>query len=330
MNSSLTSTCAAAGCMPALPAATCATPWYFSAAPSLVRGAPVLAYWGLSLFFHALDEGGWAWPARFRIHDSAEVAQRNKATKADVLKAVVFQQLCQTALGVWWIEEHAQIPLAGHCAAAAAWAPPLARARAPVLGAKAAQAAAGAGAYWVYWWAVPVLQFFWAMCVLRSRSGHTADARTRRFIIDTWQYFLHRAMHVNKFLYRRVHAVHHRLYVPYAFGALYNHPLEGFVLDSVGAALAEAAAGMSVRQAALLFFVSSLKTVDDHCGYALPWDPLQWFSQNGADYHDIHHQVRAGVAGFAPLLTAWDRSSASSPTFRSRSSCTGTSSAARG
>jgi hypothetical protein len=174
MNSSLTSTCAAAGCMPALPAATCATPWYFSSAPSLVRGvsdaaltlaAPVLAYWGLSLFFHALDEAGWAWPARFRIHDSAEVAQRNKATKADVLKAVVFQQLCQTALGVWWIEEHAQIPLAGHCTAAAAWAPPLARVLAPVLGAKAAQAAAGAGAYWVYWWAIPVLQFFWAMCV---------------------------------------------------------------------------------------------------------------------------------------------------------------------
>lgn len=99
-------------------------------------------------------------------------------------------------------------------------------------------------------------------------------------------------MHVNKFLYKHLHSVHHRLYVPYAFGALYNHPIEGFVLDTLGAALAEALAGMSVRQAAFLFSVSTLKTVDDHCGYSLPFDPLQWVSMNTADYHDIHHQVR--------------------------------------
>jgi sphinganine C4-monooxygenase len=98
-------------------------------------------------------------------------------------------------------------------------------------------------------------------------------------------------MHVNKFLYRHIHSVHHRLYVPYAYGALYNHPLEGFLLDSVGAVLAESLAHLSTRQTILLFTISTMKTVDDHCGYSLPWDPLQWFSQNTADYHDIHHQV---------------------------------------
>ena len=113
-----------------------------------------------------------------------------------------------------------------------------------------------------------------------------------RFIIDTWEYFLHRAMHMNTYLYKTFHSVHHRLYVPYAYGALYNHPLEGFVLDSVGAAIAELIAGMSTREATFLFVVSTLKTVDDHCGYRFPWDPLQMFSENNADYHDIHHQVR--------------------------------------
>lgn len=98
-------------------------------------------------------------------------------------------------------------------------------------------------------------------------------------------------MHSNKFLYRNFHSVHHRLYVPYAFGALYNHPLEGFLLDSVGAAVAEKVAGLSVRQAIFLFAFSSMKTVDDHCGYSFPFDPLQMFSGNNADYHDIHHQV---------------------------------------
>lgn len=98
-------------------------------------------------------------------------------------------------------------------------------------------------------------------------------------------------MHVNKFLYKQFHSWHHRLYVPYAFGSLYNHPVEGFVLDSLGAVLAEWATGMTTRQAMFLFTVSTLKTVDDHCGYSFPWDPLQLLTGNNAGYHDIHHQV---------------------------------------
>jgi sphinganine C4-monooxygenase len=98
-------------------------------------------------------------------------------------------------------------------------------------------------------------------------------------------------MHTNKFLYRNIHSVHHRLYVPYAFGALYNHPLEGFLLDSLGAVIAESLAGLSMRQTIFIFAFSTCKTVDDHCGYSLPFDPLQMISGNTADYHDIHHQV---------------------------------------
>ena len=116
---------------------------------------------------------------------------------------------------------------------------------------------------------------------------------TGRFIVDTWQYFLHRAMHLNKFLYRQFHSWHHRLYVPYAFGALYNHPLEGFLLDSLGALIAHLATGMTARQATLFYSFSTFKTVDDHCGYSLPFDPLQLMTSNNADYHDIHHQVRS-------------------------------------
>ena len=113
---------------------------------------------------------------------------------------------------------------------------------------------------------------------------------TYSFVIDTWQYFLHRAFHTSRFLYRHFHSVHHRLYVPFAFGALYNHPVEGLLLDSLGAAVAETLSGMSVRQAALLFALSSAKTVDDHCGYRIWWDPCQFLFYNNVDYHDIHHQ----------------------------------------
>jgi len=142
----------------------------------------------------------------------------------------------------------------------------------------------------IYWWIIPALQLGFAL-----------------FIIDTWQYFLHRLMHTNKFLYRQFHSWHHRLYVPYAFGALYNHPLEGFLLDTLGACVAETLAGMTTRQAMVLFILSTMKTVDDHCGYSLPFDALQLLTSNNADYHDIHHQAIGIKSNFAqPFFVHWD------------------------
>jgi sphinganine C4-monooxygenase len=99
-------------------------------------------------------------------------------------------------------------------------------------------------------------------------------------------------MHVNKWMYKHFHSWHHRLYAPYAFGALYNHPVEGFLLDTLGTAVAEMATRMGTRQAMFLFTFTVFKTVDDHCGYRIPWDPMQLLASNNADYHDIHHQVR--------------------------------------
>jgi sphinganine C4-monooxygenase len=126
--------------------------------------------------------------------------------------------------------------------------------------------------------------------------------------VDTWQYFLHRAMHMNKFLYTTLHSRHHRLYVPYAFGALYNHPIEGFLLDTVGTGSAYLLTGMTGRQGLCFFTFSTIKTVDDHCGYAFPWDPLQYVTSNNAAYHDVHHQSWGIKTNFSqPFSTFWDR-----------------------
>lgn len=130
------------------------------------------------------------------------------------------------------------------------------------------------------------------------------------FILDTWQYFWHRLMHESKWLYRELHfsvisyqlvlflktssgnfhSRHHRLYVPYAFGALYNHPFEGFLMDTIGAGIAYKISGLTVRGGIFFFTFSTMKTVDDHSGYSLPFDPLQYFFWNNASYHDVHHQ----------------------------------------
>ncbi len=51
---------------------------------------------------------------------------------------------------------------------------------------------------------------------------------------------------------------------------------------------------MTVRQSIVLFAFSTLKTVDDHGGYAFPWyiDPLHLIFPNTAEYHDVHHQMQ--------------------------------------
>lgn len=86
------------------------------------------------------------------------------------------------------------------------------------------------------------------------------------------------------------HSRHHRLYVPFAFGALYNHWFEGLLMDTIGAGLGYKLSGMGIRGGMIFFSFSTMKTVDDHCGYALPWDPLQKIFWNNAGYHDVHHQ----------------------------------------
>ncbi|KAJ7973984.1 Sphinganine C4-monooxygenase 1-like [Quillaja saponaria] len=127
-------------------------------------------------------------------------------------------------------------------------------------------------------------------------------------VMDTWQYFVHRYMHQNKFLYRNVHSQHHRLVVPYAIGALYNHPLEGLLLDTVGGAMSFLVSGMTARTAVVFFCFAVIKTVDDHCGLWLPGNVFHILFQNNTAYHDIHHQLQGLKYNYSqPFFPIWDK-----------------------
>lgn len=127
-------------------------------------------------------------------------------------------------------------------------------------------------------------------------------------IMDSWQYFTHRYMHHNHFLYRHIHSQHHRLIVPCAFGALYNHPLEGLLLDTVGGCISFLVTGMTPRTAVFFFCFATMKTVDDHCGLLVSWNPLQFFFENNTAYHDIHHQLHGLKFNYSqPFFSIWDR-----------------------
>ncbi|KDP41189.1 hypothetical protein JCGZ_15596 [Jatropha curcas] len=131
---------------------------------------------------------------------------------------------------------------------------------------------------------------------------------TAMLVMDTWQYFMHRYMHHNKFLYKHIHSQHHRLVVPYAFGALYNHPLEGLLLDTIGGALSFLMSGMSPRSSIFFFSFATIKTVDDHCGLWLPGNLFHVFFKNNTAYHDVHHQLYGSKYNFSqPFFVMWDR-----------------------
>jgi sphinganine C4-monooxygenase len=290
--------------------------------PVLQLLAPVLAYWVVSGFFHLLDVYDFC--SKYRLHTPAEVLKRNHVTRYEVLRDVIIQQIIQTAFGLLIAQFDPVETIGREEYDIAVWAQRLRLSQAYLpgllsvvgidslaLGRKVQHSypqLAGAlfggiyptslfaswettAAKFIYWFGIQFVQFTVAI-----------------LIVDTWQYFLHRAMHMNKFLYTTLHSRHHRLYVPYAYGALYNHPLEGFMLDTLGTGVAYLVTGMTVRQGMVFFTCATIKTVDDHCGYAFPWDPLQHITSNNAAYHDVHHQSWGIKTNFSqPFFTFWDR-----------------------
>ncbi|KAB8224863.1 fatty acid hydroxylase superfamily-domain-containing protein [Aspergillus novoparasiticus] len=299
---------------------------------------PIIAYWALSMVYHYIDV--YDLFPQYRLHTPAEVLKRNHVSRWEVVRDVILQQIIQTMAGmavshfdpvecigkeeydvaVWaqrirLLQRTLPRLLAVFGIDSMGLAKSLSKNGHSILGGVLAggrypgltqtlvlengvEAIAPAFAGWelsmasfIYWYFIPTMQFVWGVCV-----------------VDTWQYFLHRAMHLNRWLYVTFHSRHHRLYVPYAFGALYNHPVEGFLLDTAGTGVAFLTARMTNRQAMWFFTCSTIKTVDDHCGYAFPWDPLQHFTSNNAAYHDIHHQSWGIKTNFSqPFFTIWDR-----------------------
>lgn len=189
---------------------------------------PIAAYWIVSLFFHAIDTLD-IWP-QYRLHTPAEILKRNHVTRYEVARDVILQQIIQTVVGailgltepeemvgktdfdiLSWAQRirvaqralPSTLSLIGLNASAisnnvaGSWpmvAGILAGGKYPGLMA-GLDVVSGqqipAFAEWeiltakmIYWCVIPAMQFGLAVT-----------------IVDTWQYFLHRAMHMNKWLY---------------------------------------------------------------------------------------------------------------------------------
>lgn len=264
---------------------TFAPPVFIQTKPDLIDGIPdgilalilpIVAYWVYSSFFHIIDVYQLA--EKYRIHPSPEELAKNKASISDVIKDVVLQHFIQTIAG-YVFYKFDNIPTTGY-ELHQMWVLKQKFSFMPNL-----------LIYFGYMYFFPMIKVVVAFV-----------------IIDTWQFMLHRLMHVNKWLYLRFHSRHHRLQVPYAFGALYNDPVEGFLLDTCGTGIAGLVTGLTAREAMFLYTFSTMKTIDDHCGYRLPFDPFQVVFPNNSVYHDIHHQSWGFKNNFSqPFFTFWDK-----------------------
>lgn len=182
----------------------------------------VVAYWSLSGVFHLIDV--YDLFPQYRLHTPEEVLKRNHVSRWDVFRDVILQQIIQTVFGVClgmldgpqmtgkegydiavWARRirMAQHALPGSLALIGLDARGLSKNIAsthPILsgvlagGKYAASADIPQFASWeltaakaIYYLLVPALQFVGAVMV-----------------VDTWQYFWHRAMHVNKWMYSKL------------------------------------------------------------------------------------------------------------------------------
>jgi sphinganine C4-monooxygenase len=192
---------------------------------------PIVAYWGMSMIYHYLDVNNYF--EQYRLHTPAELSKRNRVTRWEVVRDVVLQQIIQTIFGVSMAyfdpvetvgrEEYdiavwaqrirfmqraipsilalvgvdavglaSSVSQSGHSMLAGVLAggsyPGVMQS---VILDNGAEISAPAFTGWelsvagfIYWYFVPTLQFMLAVS-----------------IVDTWQYFLHRAMHLNRWLY---------------------------------------------------------------------------------------------------------------------------------
>lgn len=127
-------------------------------------------------------------------------------------------------------------------------------------------------------------------------------------IIDTWFYWLHRALHDNRFLYRHVHLIHHRSVDVTPLAGNRFHPLELFLITMPNALLPLLIL-FSPWVYVAAFAVSLLNNVYAHCGYELlptVWSRIPILRHKTTSlHHNMHHERSRG--NYALYFTWWDR-----------------------
>ena len=114
---------------------------------------------------------------------------------------------------------------------------------------------------------------------------------------EIWFYWIHRSLHFNKWLHRKVHSIHHKYKAPSCLESVYVHPVE-FLLNSFPVLLVGAlVTGAHLVTLWMWLWMATFLQVHDHSGYWLPFLPRVLM-------HDYHHQNVDFCFGILGLMDA--------------------------
>ncbi|KAF2098712.1 aPHC-domain-containing protein [Rhizodiscina lignyota] len=140
-------------------------------------------------------------------------------------------------------------------------------------------------------------------------AWHGARILGAMLVMDFWYFWAHYSAHANHWIYKRLHAHHHQLYRPKAYGASFNTLAETFIFETVGAILGSRVVGLTPKETLFFFTFSTLKGCDDHSGYDIPWNPISaWGRIAGVDivHHNVHHQAWGMKYNYALFFNFWE------------------------
>ena len=111
---------------------------------------------------------------------------------------------------------------------------------------------------------------------------------------DVFFYVLHRFMHENKYIYSKIHKIHHRANSPIPIDYIYVHPLEwlsGFIGPFIGILFL---GGVSIYTFWLYLLVRNFHEISIHSGLKsnFIYKILPFYGEN--EHHDMHHLKRDG------------------------------------
>ncbi|KAJ7324172.1 hypothetical protein JRQ81_017192 [Phrynocephalus forsythii] len=156
-----------------------------------------------------------------------------------------------------------------------------------------------------------VAHWYWAPVTLPRKAPGLPQLLwevTACLLLFDFLYFLwHLLHHKVPWLYKTFHKVHHKHVSTFALTTQYSSMWELLWLGCF-AAVCPALVRCHRLTEMTFHIVNIWLSVEDHCGYDLPWSThklVPWGLYGGAPHHDLHHLKFK--FNYAPYFTHWDR-----------------------
>ena len=124
-------------------------------------------------------------------------------------------------------------------------------------------------------------------------------------IDDVYFYVWHRFLHSNKYLYKKIHRIHHKSMTPFPSEYLYTHPVE-WIVGMIGPFIAILLlGGVNIYSFWLVLIIRNLHELDIHSGLKSSYF-TRYFPFSGTnEHHDMHHAYLKG--NYASAFSVWDK-----------------------